>query len=61
MSNPPRQDIDGCEHHPEKCCECMLKEIDEQYLNFMSDEEKHLNAALFSVREVSWWKFTWDM
>lgn len=53
MSNPPRQDIDGCEHHPEKCCECMLKEIDEQYLNFMSDEEKHLNAALLSIREVS--------
>ncbi len=53
MNNHPRQDIDGCEHHPKKCCECMLKEIDEQYLNFFSDEEKHLNAALLSIREVS--------
>lgn len=54
MTNHPYQDIDGCEHHPEKCCECMLKEIDEQYLNFMpSDESKYLDAALLSIREVS--------
>lgn len=43
----------GCEHHPSKCCECMLKEIDEEYLSWMSDEEKHLNAALISINEVS--------
>lgn len=54
MSNPPRLDIDGCEHHPKKCCECMLKEIDEQYLSFMpSDEAKYLDAALLSIQEVS--------
>ena len=43
----------GCEHHPKKCCECMLKEIDEEYLSLISDEEKHLNAALVSINEVS--------
>lgn len=54
MNNHPRQDIDGCEHHPKKCCECMLKEIDEQYLSFMpSDESKYLDAALLSIQEVS--------
>ena len=30
----------------------MLKEIDEEYLNWESDEEKHLNAALISINEV---------
>ena len=40
---PKMTDQEGCEHHPSKCCECMLKEI---------DEEKHLNAALISINEV---------
>ena len=44
---------EGCEHHPSKCCECMLKEIDEEYLSYLSDEEKHLNAALKAVEYVS--------
>lgn len=44
---------EGCEHHPLKCCECMLKEIDEEYLSYLSDEEKHLNAALKSVEYVT--------
>lgn len=30
----------------------MLKEIDEEYLNWISDEEKHLKAALISINEV---------
>ena len=44
---------EGCEHHPLKCCECMLKEIDEEYLSYLSDEEKHLNAALKAVEYVT--------
>ncbi|MGY5392782.1 hypothetical protein [Acinetobacter sp. NigerLNRRAM0016] len=43
---------EGCEHHPTKCCECMLKEIDEEYLSCMSDEDKHYIAALISIDEV---------
>lgn len=53
MNNHPRQDIDGCEHHPEKCCECWLKEMNEQYPDRISDEIKFLDAALLSIREVS--------
>ena len=48
----PDTNQEGCEHHPSKCCECMLKEIDEEYLNWISDEEKHLKAALISINEV---------
>ena len=44
---------EGCEHHSLKCCECMLKEIDEEYLSYLSDEEKHLNAALKAVEYVT--------
>ncbi len=40
------QNADGCEHHPLKCCECLLKEIDDEYLNHTPfDEEKHLKNA----------------
>lgn len=46
-------DLEGCAHHPKKCCECMLKEIDKQYLDCISDEIRHLDAALLSIREVS--------
>lgn len=48
----PDTNQEGCEHQPSKCCQCMLKEIDEEYLNWMSDEEKHLSAALISINEV---------
>ena len=52
IASHPCQEQQGCEHHPSKCCECMLKEIDEEYLNWISDEEKHLKAALISINEV---------
>ena len=48
----PDTNQEGCERHPSKCCECMLKEIDEEYLSWESDEEKHLNAALTSIKQV---------
>ena len=39
-------DQEGCAHHPSKCCECLLKEIDDEYLNYApSDEDKHLENA----------------
>lgn len=44
---------EGCEHHPLKCCECMLKEINEEYLSYVSDEEKHLNVALEAMEYVT--------
>ena len=37
---------DGCAHHALKCCECLLKEIDDEYLNHTPfDEEKQLKNA----------------
>ena len=42
----PNTDQEGCAHHPSKCCECLLKEIDDDYLNYApSDEDKHLKNA----------------
>lgn len=49
----PNKNQEGCKHHPSKCCECMLKEIDEEYLSWGSDEEKHLNAALVAAEYVT--------
>ena len=42
----PNTDQEGCAHHPSKCCECLLKEIDDEYLNHSpSDEEILLKNA----------------
>lgn len=52
-ANYVKTENQGCEHHPKKCCECLLLEIDAEYLSAMSDEEKFFNAAIISINEVS--------